>query len=49
MNKVHKALDAYKKAHTLDPNNEHYKQSIQHCEDRLSGTATGTNQTNVSS
>ncbi|CAF0994527.1 unnamed protein product [Rotaria sordida] len=46
LNKVHEALDAYKKAHTLDPNNEHYKQSIQHCEDRLRETATSTNQTN---
>ncbi|CAF3940069.1 unnamed protein product [Rotaria sordida] len=46
LNKVHEALDAYKKAHTLNPNNEHYKQSIQHCEDQLNGTATGTNQTN---
>lgn len=35
MDKFKEALDAYKKAHTLDSNNENYKQSIQFCEERL--------------
>ena len=37
LDKVHEALDAYKKAHALEPNNENYKQSIKICEDRLTG------------
>ncbi|CAF1604031.1 unnamed protein product [Rotaria magnacalcarata] len=36
--KVNEALDAYKKAHTLDPNNENYIQSIRLCEERLNAT-----------
>jgi tetratricopeptide (TPR) repeat protein len=35
LDKVHEALDAYKKANALEPNNENYKQSIRICEDRL--------------
>ncbi|CAF1017226.1 unnamed protein product [Rotaria magnacalcarata] len=35
LDKVHEALDAYKKAHALEPNNENYKQSIRICEERL--------------
>ncbi|CAF4901187.1 unnamed protein product, partial [Rotaria magnacalcarata] len=31
LDKVHEALDAYKKAHALEPNNENYKQSIRIC------------------
>ncbi|CAF4004846.1 unnamed protein product, partial [Rotaria magnacalcarata] len=38
--KVNEALDAYKKAHALDPNNENYKQSIRLCEERLNATNT---------
>jgi hypothetical protein len=38
LDKVHEALDAYKKAHALEPNNENYKQSIKLCEDRLNGS-----------
>ncbi|CAF0719768.1 unnamed protein product [Adineta ricciae] len=37
LDKVHEALDAYKKAHGLEPTNDNYKQSIKLCEDRLSG------------
>ncbi|CAF3789914.1 unnamed protein product [Rotaria sp. Silwood1] len=48
VDKVHEALDAYKKAHTIDPNNENYKQSIRHCEERLNETGTNTNSTNPS-
>lgn len=39
LDKVHEALDAYKKAHALEPNNENYKQSIKLCEDRLNAAA----------
>jgi hypothetical protein len=39
LDKIHEALDAYKKAHAFEPNNENYKQSIKLCEDRLNGTA----------
>ncbi len=39
LDKIHEALDAYKKAHALEPNNENYKQSIKLCEDRLNGAA----------
>lgn len=38
LDKTHEALDAYKKAHALEPNNENYKQSIKLCEDRLNAT-----------
>jgi len=41
LEKVHEALDAYKKAHALEPNNENYKQSIKICEDRLNGAPGG--------
>jgi hypothetical protein len=41
LDKVHEALDAYKKAHALEPNNENYKQSIKLCEDRLNAAANG--------
>ncbi|CAF2421389.1 unnamed protein product [Rotaria sp. Silwood2] len=41
LDKVHEALDAYKKAHALEPNNENYKQSIRICEDRLNGASGG--------
>ena len=41
LDKVHEALDAYKKAHALEPNNENYKQSIKICEDRLNGAPGG--------
>ena len=41
LDKVHEALDAYKKAHALEPNNDNYKQSIKICEDRLNGAAAG--------
>ncbi|CAF4785765.1 unnamed protein product [Rotaria sp. Silwood1] len=41
LDKVHEALDAYKKAHALEPNNENYKQSIKICEERLNGTPAG--------
>ncbi|UJR27779.1 hypothetical protein I4U23_009051 [Adineta vaga] len=41
LDKVHEALDAYKKAQTLEPNNETYKQSIRICEDRLIGAPGG--------
>ncbi|CAF0734779.1 unnamed protein product [Rotaria sordida] len=41
LDKVHEALDAYKKAHALEPNNENYKQSIKICEDRLNGASGG--------
>lgn len=37
LDRVHEALDAYKKAHALEPNSETYKQSIRICEDRLIG------------
>ncbi|CAF2969576.1 unnamed protein product [Rotaria sp. Silwood2] len=43
LDKAHEALDAYKKAHTLDPNNENYKQSIRHCEDQLNESETNNN------
>jgi len=39
LDKVHEALDAYRKAHALEPNNENYKQSIKLCEERLNGAA----------
>jgi len=41
LDKVHEALDAYKKANALEPNNENYKQSIKLCEDRLRATGSG--------
>jgi hypothetical protein len=41
LDKVHEALDAYKKAHALEPANENYKQSIRICEERLNSTAGG--------
>ena len=41
LDKVHEALDAYKKAHALEPNNDNYKQSIRICEERLSGASEG--------
>ena len=41
LDKVHEALDAYKKAHALEPNSENYKQSIKLCEDRLNAAAAG--------
>jgi hypothetical protein len=41
LEKVHEALDAYRKAHALEPNNENYKQSIKICEDRLNAAASG--------
>ncbi len=41
LDKVHEALDAYKKAHALEPHNENYKQSIRICEDRLNGAPGG--------
>jgi len=44
---VHEALDAYKKAHALEPNNENYKQSIKICEDRLNGPPGGASATGV--
>jgi len=43
LDKIHEALDAYKKAHALEPNNENYKQSIKLCEDRLNGAASSGN------
>jgi tetratricopeptide (TPR) repeat protein len=50
LDKVHEALDAYKKAHALEPNNENYKQSIKLCEDRLNGSgSSGTSASSVSS
>jgi hypothetical protein len=49
LDKFHEALDAYKKAHALEPNNENYKQSIKLCEDRLNGPEnTGTASAGVS-
>ncbi|CAF1087547.1 unnamed protein product [Adineta steineri] len=41
LDKVHEALDAYKKAQALEPNNDNYKQSIRICEDRLNGAPGG--------
>ena len=41
LDKVHEALDAYKKANALEPNNDNYKQSIRICEDRLSSAGPG--------
>ena len=38
LDKFREALDAYKKAHALEPNNENYKQSIKLCEERLNGS-----------
>lgn len=35
LEKVNEALEAYKKASSLEPQNENYKQSIRICEDRL--------------
>jgi hypothetical protein len=49
LDKIHEALDAYKKAHAFEPNNENYKQSIKLCEDRLNGTANSTAPADVSS
>ncbi|CAF1325635.1 unnamed protein product [Adineta steineri] len=43
LDKVHEALDAYRKAHTLEPANDNYKQSIKLCEDRLNGAAAASN------
>jgi tetratricopeptide (TPR) repeat protein len=47
LDKVHEALDAYKKAHALEPNNENYKQSMKICEDRLNGAPGGAGATGV--
>ena len=41
LDKVHEALDAYKKANALEPTNENYKQSIRICEERLTTSAAG--------
>jgi len=47
LDKVHEALDAYKKANALEPNNENYKQSIKICEDRLNSPPGGASATGV--
>lgn len=41
LDKVHEALDAFRKAQTLEPNNENYKQSIRICEERLTSMPGG--------
>jgi small glutamine-rich tetratricopeptide repeat-containing protein alpha len=47
LDKAYEALDAYKKAHALEPNNENYKQSVKICEDRINGAPGGANAAGV--
>ena len=41
LDKTYEALDAYKQALALEPNNENYKQSVKICEDRINAAPGG--------
>jgi hypothetical protein len=41
LDKPYEALDAYKNALALEPNNENYKQSARICEDRINSAPAG--------